>query len=88
MSMHVFFIEYADLVIAHDAGEAVRLWRETDHSDEFTLANYPAPEVEQWDDSKQFTVHFDDAPGPLSQRQTCGEWARDNGPGFLASTEF
>jgi len=69
--------------------EAVRLWRETDHSDEFTLENYPDPEVEQWDDARMFTVHFDDAPRRgTKQRQTCGEWALENGPGFLASTEF
>ena len=88
-ALHVFFVEDADLVVAHDAVEAVRLWRESDHGEEFTLANYPTPEVEQWDDAKLFTIRYEDAPkGSEKQRQTCGEWAREGGPGFLASTEW
>lgn len=89
MSLHVFFVESADLVVAHDAEEAVRLWRETD-GEEFTLANYPTPEVEQWADDRPFTIFYDDAPSREAekQKQTCGEWARENGPGFLASTEY
>ena len=87
-ALHVFFIEDADLVVAHDPVEAVRLWRESDHS-EFTLESYPTPKVERWDDDKPFTIHYDDAPRRgMRQRQTCGEWAREGGPGFLASTEW
>jgi hypothetical protein len=87
--MHVFFIEGSDLVVAHDSVEAERLWRESAHSEELTLADYPAPDVEQWPDDKLFTITYDDAPkGSEKQRRTCGEWARENGPGFLASTEW
>jgi hypothetical protein len=86
--LHVFFIEDADLVVAHSAEEAEHLWRESDR-DEFTLANYPAPTVKQWPDDKPFTINYEDAPkGSEKQRRTCGEWARESGPGFLASTEW
>lgn len=50
----------------------------------------PEPETEWSEVSKNvdrtLTIHTDDGEGPVSK--TVGQWIKDNGPGFLCSTEY
>lgn len=76
--LHVFSDD-AEWYVAADRVDAASAWRK------FTGSTVLyAPDFEQLPDDKPLTITIEDEG---KATKTCGEWARENGRGFLASTE-
>lgn len=82
-TLHVFTNGF-DWIVAESAADAARL-AEDHHGG---TGDGDPDEWEQLSDKKLLPIYdTDDRAGPRTTK-TCAEWARDNGRGFLCTTEF
>ena len=86
MILHVFY-NGDDLVVGASAEDAKFLMiEEMGHSAE------EIAEFDQWPDDKELTLRYEDAEdapeGRMSCRQTCAEWIKENGRGYLGGESF
>jgi len=81
--LHVYRNHVTDWFVARSPEDAVKMAREY-YAECLTEAQKDWLDFEQEPDDKAITCHTDD--GEVTR--TCAEWAAENGPGFLFSTEF
>lgn len=81
-TLHVFRYDDTDLVVAESPVDASALYREWSAGEEVAPSEW-----EQLDGGRLLSVYMNpEADQPLTT-QTCREWARRWGRGFLARTE-
>jgi hypothetical protein len=86
MTLHVFELDDTDWVVATDAEDAWAIWEETTREKREQHGGWPDVAWVPLPDDKALTIHYPDVRE--SHTETCGEWVRSNGRGWLCSSEY